>query len=530
MTPSNKDYSPKGRLAAVALVAVLILGSFIPPVTLGGVELRRANILSELLTFDDLTEETREEAELFNEEDFKIDLEEVSKKIEEEVEETPAEDLVTVFRWQADPSFQPERTLPRLKEFKTEHTPTPIEDFSADHRMEAFYDTLLHARRPVRIAVLGDSFIEGDILTCDLRERLQGEYGGGGTGFAPFSSPLTSFRRTIRTRSNGWSAHNIMQYQKTPENLRDHFFVSGWVCKPDADASTRWEMTSIKRHLDACNTARIYFKSRNNTRVCLTLNDTLHHIVEVKGDDAVREIEVSSPRIASLAVSLDGGHEGFIGYGAVFENQGVVVDNYSVRSNNGHAMFRTNPAVNAQINAFAPYDLVILQYGLNIMQQGVHSYTNYAAQIEKMVAYVRKCFPQAAILVMGVSDRSVKGADGYEPMDAIPSMLKHQLQAAQNTGAAFWPTATAMREKGGMARFVANGWAGKDFTHINFAGGRQVALSLADALDEGVNATYERIFVERRRERARQMRIDSLENKIPQGEIPLPDLRTSLKQ
>lgn len=48
----------------------------------------------------------------------------------------------------------------------------------------------------------------------------------------------------------------------------------------------------------------------------------------------------------------------------------MTVDNYSIRSNNGQALFGTNPSVNAQIDAFAEYDLVILQYGLNIMQEG----------------------------------------------------------------------------------------------------------------------------------------------------------------
>ena len=43
---------------------------------------------------------------------------------------------------------------------------------------------------------------------------------------------------------------------------------------------------------------------------------------------------------------------------------------------------------------------------------------------------------------------------------------------AQNSGAAFWSAYDAMQSLGGMAQFVANGWAGKDYTHINFAGGR----------------------------------------------------------
>lgn len=103
-----------------------------------------------------------------------------------------------------------------------------IEQFApADSgRLRAFYDTLLYARRPVRIAVLGDSFIEGDILTADLREKLQQAYGGGGAGFAPMASPLTAFRRTIKTQSKGWTAYNIMQRKAAPQALRENFFVS----------------------------------------------------------------------------------------------------------------------------------------------------------------------------------------------------------------------------------------------------------------------------------------------------------------
>ena len=129
------------------------------------------------------------------------------------------------------------------------------------------------------------------------------------------------------------------------------------------------------------------------------------------------------------------------------------------------------------------YDLVILQYGLNIMQQGVYNYTNYAAKIEKMVGFVRECFPGAAVLVMGVSDRSVRSDTDFERMDAVPHMISYQRLAARRSQAAFWPTSDAMRALGGMERFVRNGWAGKDYTHINYAGGTRIAHALFDALN-----------------------------------------------
>ena len=53
MNTPGKDYTHHSWLAAAALIAVLVAVSFIPPQSVGGVKLRRANILSDLLSFDD---------------------------------------------------------------------------------------------------------------------------------------------------------------------------------------------------------------------------------------------------------------------------------------------------------------------------------------------------------------------------------------------------------------------------------------------------------------------------------------------
>ena len=516
MNTPEKDCIHRGWIAALALIAVLTAVSFIPPQSLGGVKLRRANILSDLVAFDDAVAAAEEPA-LFDEEDFHVDMEQVAERIEaERIEADSAPRPVQItFEWTLAPDSV--RRMPVVPDSaRLNPTLVEIEDFGTpdSSRLRAFYDTLLCARRPVRIAFLGDSFVEGDILTADLREQLQtafGERPGGGAGFAPMASPLTAFRRTIKTQSKGWTTYNIMQRKAAPENLRNHFYISGWVSQPAAGASTRWENTDYRKLLDSCDGARIFFLSPRDSRVEVTLNDTLRRAFDITGDDAVRQIEVSAPHVRSLAFKVLSGTEGFIGYGAIFEGGGVVVDNYSVRSNNGQAMFWTNPSVNARINALTGYDLVILQYGLNIMQSGVKSYTNYAAQIEKMVAFVRSCFPRAAVLVLGVSDRSTKTDAGFEPMDAIPYMLDVQRQAARNTGAAFWPTCDAMRAQGGMEQFVKNGWAGKDYTHINYAGGRRVAWALFDALNAEACALHAEQRAAELRRQAEAAVLDSLQ-------------------
>ena len=511
MNTPEKDYSHRGWIAALALIAVLGAVSFIPPQSLGGVKLRRANILSDILSFEDAAAEAAEPA-LFDEDDFHVDMAQVARRIEaERIEaDTAPRPVQTIFEWLLRQDSSGRRAVVP-DTVRLNPALVAIEQFApADSgRLRAFYDTLLYARRPVRIAVLGDSFIEGDILTADLRERLQSAYSGGGAGFAPMASPLTAFRRTVKTQSKGWTTYNIMQRKAAPARLRENFYVSGWVSQPAAGASTRWESTDYRKRLDSCTTARVFFLSPRDSRVEVTLNDAQRREFDIAGDDAVRQIAVSAPRVRSLAFKVLSGAEDFVGYGAVFEGRGVVVDNYSVRSNNGQAMFWTNPSVNAQINAMLGYDLVVLQYGLNIMQPGVKNYTNYAGQIEKMIAYVRQCFPGAAVLVLGVSDRSVKTDAGFEPMDAIPHMLDCQRRAARNTGAAFWPTCDAMRALGGMEQFVKNGWAGKDYTHINYAGGRRVAWALFDAINAGVSEVYTEQRIASLRRTAAQAVLDS---------------------
>ena len=507
MKSPEKNYASKGWQAALLLIALLMGISLIPPHSVGGVTFRRANILSDLISFEQTQGEAAiEQALILDEEEYQINLDEVAEQVGQLATELPSRPQQTTHRWVVEERTpQPRRCTPRGVQEGYPLTPIEQSDSTLLPSFSAFCDTLLNAQRPVRIAFLGDSFVEGDILTADLREQLQAVYGGGGAGFAPFASPLTAFRRTIKTQSKGWSTYNIMQRRSAPEALRSRFFLSGWLCLPASDASTRWEMTSYCKGLERVTSARILFSASHKTRIEITLNDTLRHEVHLAGEEnTLRQIEVVAPKIASLDVRLLAGEQGFVGYGAIFEAEGVGVDNYSVRSNNGQALFWTNPSINAQANALGGYDLVVLQYGLNIMQSGVKDYSPYGRQIEKMVAFAHECFPQAAILVLGVSDRSVKTERGFEPMDALPYMLAHQREAALRSGASFWPICEAMRAEGGMEGYVKNGWAGKDYTHINYAGGKRVALALFEAINAECARRYDaqRIIARKAEERA----------------------------
>ena len=81
MEQNPENYARKGWMAAAALIGVLAVVSLIPPQTVGGVKLRRANILSDLVVFDDAPAHTDESA-VFNEEEFQVDMAQVARCIE----------------------------------------------------------------------------------------------------------------------------------------------------------------------------------------------------------------------------------------------------------------------------------------------------------------------------------------------------------------------------------------------------------------------------------------------------------------
>lgn len=522
MAKRPEDYTSRTFLFAITTLAVLMAISVIPPIEAGGISLRRANILSDLITFENDFVPAAEESlqPEIDVEEFSVDLEEVERQVAKAAREASPTGDGTSVSWQgiSDPqTVMADSTATKADSTAAVADPAiadslaarsrtiddtdfaallpvdsmiiPVEEFYQGDNpspLQRLYDKLLDGQ-PVRIAFMGDSFVEGDILTADLREKLQETFGGGGVGFVPAASPLTGFRQTVKTTSKGWKPYNIMQRKSVPEPYVGDFFVSGWVAAASAGASTRWDMTTRRRHLDECRRARLLFISRQPSQVSVTLNGGEARTFDFEGDDVVRQIVVEEPQIRSLEMRVVKGAGGFTAYGADFDDlDGVTVDNFSIRSNNGQAMFWTSPTVNAQINSMRSYDLVILQYGLNIMQADRRDYSLYAAQIEKMIRFVRSCFPQAAVIVMGVSDRSQRNESGIVPMTSARDLAKWQRSAAKECGAAFWNTYEAMLLEGGMTRFVENGWAGKDYTHINYGGGARVAKALYYGLLQGV--------------------------------------------
>lgn len=60
------------------------------------------------------------------------------------------------------------------------------------------------------------------------------------------------------------------------------------------------------------------------------------------------------------------------------------------------------------LNKIRPYDLIVLQYGLNVVSDSVMNYGWYSSRMVKVINHIQLCFPEADILMLGCRTEAVK--------------------------------------------------------------------------------------------------------------------------
>ena len=333
--------------------------------------------------------------------------------------------------------------------------------------------------RAVRIAFVGDSFIEGDILVDPFRKALQQTYGGGGVGYVPLTSPVARFRQSIQQRFEG-------AWQETSANKsksRTLFTLAETFATATATASTSYKLKS------ATDRVTLHYVSDTiPVAISYSINGGDQQRVELPASyGALTEYTFPHGAVKQLELATEGS-DGARFYGVCFDGAtGVSVDNYSLRGSSGAKLNAVSSALTAQLSRFRPYDLIILSYGLNVVsaQDNDDSYDWYYAAMAKSIEHIQQLYPNATILLMSLSDRATLREGEIHPLNGVARVLRLQHRLAQRYGLLFWNTHEAMASLGGIKGFVDKGWAAKDYTHISMAGGRQLAkLLTADLIGD----------------------------------------------
>ena len=332
--------------------------------------------------------------------------------------------------------------------------------------------------RSVRIAFVGDSFIEGDILVAPFRQALQQRYGGKGVGYVPLTSTVARFRQSIQQRFEGaWR-----QTLASKSNSRTLFTLSETFATATASASTSYKLTNADR------VTLHYVSDTIPVAITYGINGGERQHVELPASHgALAEYTFPHGAVKQFELATGGG-DGTRFYGVCFDGMtGISVDNYSLRGSSGTKLTAVSSALTAQLSRFRPYDLIILSYGLNVLspKDNNDSYEWYYDAMAKSIEHIQQLYPHATILLMSLSDRATLHEGEIHPLNGVARVLRIQHRLAQRYGLLFWNTHEAMASLGGIKGFVDKGWAAKDYTHISMAGGTQLAkLLTADLIGD----------------------------------------------
>lgn len=321
---------------------------------------------------------------------------------------------------------------------------TCIEDYSDSTRrgMGHFYEALSSVdvmERPVRIAYFGDSFIEADIFTADLRERLQKRFGGCGVGYVPITSPVSGYRPTVLHTFEGWSSHSSndsIGFDKSRQGLSGHYFF------PREGAYVQLKGTGkYASGLDTCEVSTIYFLNGGFAAVRSQVNgEASGELHEEPGDGRLQAVSVDG-RIGRVRWSVEQSDSATF-YGVAMDGKrGVTVDNFSVRGSSGLHLRSVPMRTLKAFQRLRPYDLIVIQYGLNVATERGVNYDSYKKGMLAAIEHLKEAFPEASLLLVSVGDREFKDEKRngeLRTMPGVKNLIRYQQSIAADARIAFW--------------------------------------------------------------------------------------------
>ena len=325
----------------------------------------------------------------------------------------------------------------------------------------------------VRIAWLGDSMIEGDYLTQTFRKRMQQFMGGFGVGFIPATSVVAQFRTTATHKWEGdWVEDNF----KTKE-LSGNLFISGHMFHT-SDGELHLKDNTVKDSTQPLQKALLCGPIAGP--VTITVNGQARQFTPTK---AINRLMLDSGTSHQINISIN--NDKLPVYGLSMEPEtGIVVDNFSFRGITGLELNKLDSSFLATVQEENPYDLIVLEYGANLMLRPNDSdYSWYQKHIMPVVARLKKYMPNAEFLIISTADRAFRYGDNWQTAIGINNLVKVQADLAFNSGAAFFNMYASMGGSGTIVKWAESSpsLANKDYIHPNLKGSELLGGMFYDA-------------------------------------------------
>lgn len=350
-------------------------------------------------------------------------------------------------------------------------------------QLKYFFDALKHTKRQkVRIAHFGDSAIEGDLVTADIRQELQKKFGGTGVGWLSMTSQDTQFRMTTKhTFSSNWEDASL--YGSNPR--RYDLGISGEVFIPKGEAWVQYNTTRRYRDLKYFKEVRLFYSDAKGGEVEYKFDSGKKGKEKLRSGKGVYEIEMNAGKNSQeIRIDIPKGTDAHF-YGVSLESgNGLYVDNLPLRGNSGVDLQEIPLNMLKEFNQLLNYKLIILEFGLNAAGSIKSNYTWYEREMIQVVNHFKKAFPDVSIIMISAHDKSVKRGTNFVTDPAVEHLVVSQEKIAKKAGVAFWNMFEAMGGKNSMPKWVeANPpLAFRDYTHFNDYGAKKIAELFTESL------------------------------------------------
>jgi hypothetical protein len=354
-------------------------------------------------------------------------------------------------------------------------------------RFFARTDDLLRgkATEPVRIAVYGDSNGTMDYITGEMRRVLQTTHGDAGHGFIALARPWPWYIHTYvvaDSMKDAWSAYTVTTH---PTPTMDPWYGQGLIAAQSRQTGARtWvatapEGSAIGSHVSAFEVWYVTLPYGGAFDVEVDGEVKASADTHADGDPHFGFVRVDVPDGPHKMTAVSKTVHPVRLIGAVLDRSqpGFQVDSLGVGSQNCLCVLRESEALDHEIFAHRPYDLIIMHIGSNTWNPAV---MDPVVCMKEVIARFRREVPDVSILIMTPPDWGENGAT-RTPKWFL--RVKDQLrQAATEALAAFFDFHRAMGGQGSMMRFQDHHMTQGDGLHFNGKGGAYVGQRVADAL------------------------------------------------
>ncbi|MCA9671207.1 MAG: hypothetical protein KC503_36665, partial [Myxococcales bacterium] len=331
-----------------------------------------------------------------------------------------------------------------------------------------------------RVTHFGDSLIDLDHISSELRHHYQKRYGDGGHGFTLGAKPWTWYNQYGLVHANGksWTSYRVVGGTRIDYRLG----LGGSAVEQKSGGG--WLRIRATNALSFSKLELWTMRQAGGGNIAVKIDSA--RVGSVSTGGAPRAPMFSSFKFADATHTISlraSGHVRVLG--AVIERAGpgVVWDNLPMVSVRFHQLAKIDKRFFVEQLKHRNSDLVVFQYGANDTLSFGKSLEQYGQRIGVVLDRVREAIPDVSCIVIGPLDRLVRGKKGLHSPYVVRKVSDKQREIAFSKGCAFWDGQRGMGGRGSMKWFLKRGLALKDMVHLQPKGGAIVAKRFAAAID-----------------------------------------------